>query len=219
MGGAVPAFVEVGGVEYEAATAVVEPHFVFEDALGQGEETVVDVALGGEDVGEKEGEATEGDGASDRVEAGGAESHHGDDHAVAPPRLCLEMGYGVAPRLADVVDKVFATRPSPTPGGFAVAHAEVFDHEFHTIVGYLVGGDVHGRHDGLYGVDGDGAAGGALSRRGAIVGIEGVVGGDDGVDVHHGFVFVAHKAAVEGVGGPKVVGGARGGVEAVTHIA
>ena len=50
---AIPALVDVGGVEYECAATVENPEFKFADGSGVGAEVVVAFERGGEDVGKE----------------------------------------------------------------------------------------------------------------------------------------------------------------------
>lgn len=60
--GAVPGFVDVCGMEDEAASAVEDPYLVFGDAEADGLEAVVVMLRRGEDVGYEEAVPLDGDG-------------------------------------------------------------------------------------------------------------------------------------------------------------
>ena len=160
LAAAVPGKRHVAGVEDHHPVPVVDPQLIVQDALHEGDETVVVFSVGGEDVGEEEGDAFEGDASDNGVEAGGGEGFHHEFDGVAHIGGYLKGGVLVVVVLLDAVD-IPATHGSAAPVGSLAVATDVFDGEFHVVVGEYFWTYSQQTFDGLDGVDGDAATAGA----------------------------------------------------------
>ncbi len=181
--------------------AVENPYLVFEDTAADGNEAVVDVGSGGEDVGEIDGAVEEGDGLGEGVGTQVVGYDERDEDGVG-------LFIGIEDKARGVVVGGLAV-DEPGLGGEASAIVDDFD-----LLGAFVDFpiDVEG-YDGLEEeAVGGGAAGGAFMADGEEIG-----GGDGGVDLYMAEVLLDGEGGVGRVGGPLVTpaGGGVGGDEIV----